>query len=70
MTTQQRCLWFVLDVSIPEGHAASAEAILGRWLQDLRHRMLGDGIEVHGGTGAILDVTTAELLHASRREAP
>lgn len=67
MTTppaKHQTLWFVLDVTVPPGAEEAVDLSLKRWLQDLRHRVLSSGVEIHEGTGRLLDLTTGELRTA------
>lgn len=68
--TTRRVIWFAFDVDVPDGAEPQVDAVLTRWVQDLRHRLLPSGIEVHDGVGKLLPMTLSQLeaflAHAAR----
>ena len=65
----RKVLWSAFEITVPDGAEAQVDAVLTRWTQDLRHRLLPAGIETHDGVCKLLDVTLDDLTVALARAA-
>lgn len=60
----RRTLWIAFDVTVAPGAEGSVDAALVRWAQDLRHRTLVAGVDIHDGVARLLDVSSEDMDRA------
>ena len=62
MTTHTAML--LVGVTVPPGMEAAVDIVLARWGQDLRHRLEGVGVEIHGVDARLLPLAPEAIQGA------